>query len=119
MVVCGDLTHRAGDAAQIAEYKRVKAMVDKFAEFKVTQHQIERRIQRRIDAAEATWNGNEWVFTSGIERWFSGDREREQSRLVHRLQQQNPLPEGLSRSPSGWSSTAPRPTSSWGSPAGR
>jgi len=29
VVVCGDLTHRAGDAAQIAEYTRIAAQLDK------------------------------------------------------------------------------------------
>ena len=32
-------------------------------------------LARRIDASEATWDGTQWVFTSGIERTFSGDRE--------------------------------------------
>ncbi len=30
---------------------------------------------RRIDASEATWDGKQWVFTSGIERSFAGDHE--------------------------------------------
>ena len=32
-------------------------------------------LARRIDAAEATWDGTQWVFASGIERSFSGDHE--------------------------------------------
>ncbi len=31
---------------------------------------------RRIDAAEGTWNGSEWVFTSGIVRTFEGGAEQ-------------------------------------------
>lgn len=30
---------------------------------------------RRIDAAEASWDGQQWVFSSGYERTFSGGRE--------------------------------------------
>ncbi len=33
------------------------------------------RLRRRIDATEATWNGSQWVFTSGIERTFDGEHE--------------------------------------------
>jgi len=33
------------------------------------------RLKRRIDASEATWDGKQWVFTQGIERWFSSDSE--------------------------------------------
>jgi lipopolysaccharide export system permease protein len=33
------------------------------------------RLRRRIDATEATWDGRQWVFASGIERTFDGDRE--------------------------------------------
>jgi lipopolysaccharide export system permease protein len=31
---------------------------------------------RRIDAAEASWNGERWVFSSGFMREFSGNREQ-------------------------------------------
>ena len=33
---------------------------------------------RRIDAAEAGWNGNHWVFVSGIERTFENGEEHAQ-----------------------------------------
>ena len=33
------------------------------------------RLERRIDASEASWDGGQWVFTSGIERSFQGDSE--------------------------------------------
>jgi lipopolysaccharide export system permease protein len=33
------------------------------------------QLVRRIDAAEATWDGDEWVFSSGVERTFAGDQE--------------------------------------------
>lgn len=31
---------------------------------------------RRVDAAEAAWDGRQWVFTSGFERMFEDGRER-------------------------------------------
>ncbi len=33
------------------------------------------QLVRRIDAAEATWDGDEWVFSSGVERTFAGEEE--------------------------------------------
>jgi lipopolysaccharide export system permease protein len=34
------------------------------------------RLERRIDAAEATWDGSRWVFAHGFVRSFTGDTER-------------------------------------------
>jgi lipopolysaccharide export system permease protein len=43
----------------------------------VTLQEFERgRLVRRIDAAEATWAGNRWVFSSGFRRTFEGDVEK-------------------------------------------
>jgi len=33
-------------------------------------------LRRRVDAAEATWDGSRWIFSSGFMREFSGARER-------------------------------------------
>lgn len=42
----------------------------------VTLQEFERgELRRRLDAAEATWDGRAWVFVSGFERRFAGGRE--------------------------------------------
>lgn len=48
---------------------------------------------RRVDAAEATWDGAQWVFTSGFERTFENGRE------VARAFSQLPVPEISERPP--------------------
>ncbi len=47
------------------------------------QEFVNGQLQRRIDAAEATWDGRRWVFASGYVRTFDG--EREQVRPIGRM----------------------------------
>ena len=40
------------------------------------------KLVRRIDAAEASWDGSRWVFVSGFTRTFAAGREKDRKSVV-------------------------------------
>lgn len=54
-------------------------LVDQRRMHEVSLQEFEKgQLRRRVDAAEASWNGHAWVFVSGIERRFDKGEERAQ-----------------------------------------